>query len=260
MSERPARSAAECEAFLDRFLPPIAELPDEVRAALATGADPSDHASLELLGCCLWDIFSDNHDVVDAEGRVYHLGSFRGTGDFLADRMEIRYPDDPGFDYVDFYMGTCGVDGPAAVYRWIFEGLKEAGCDWIYAFPRIQLLKLGDPSRPDVALAGEDPASGSDDPPAGGTTHDPTGGTTHDPTGGTADPPAGGTGDRRGDAADDDPDARTRERSLREFAASLDRAHEEAVRKAREQPLPATVAAYRAVYGRLPEGWPHQDM
>jgi len=206
MSERPPCSQAECETLVDRFLPPIDEFPDEVRTALEGTPVPSDRRTIERLGCCLWDIFSHNHDVVTDDGRAYHLGSFRGTGDFLADRVEVRYPDVPGFDYVDFYMGTRGVDGPAVVYEWIFRGLTAAGCDWIYAFPRIQVLKLGDPS----PVAG--PASLAAEP------------------------------------------------SLRDFADSLDRAHEESVRKARERPLPATVAAYRAVYGRLPEGWPHRDM
>lgn len=219
MSDRTPCSQAECEALVDRFLRPLSELPDEVRAALDEGStapasDPAaagprhaaraaHHAALELLGCCLWDIFSHNHDVIGPDGRAYHLGSFRGTGDFLADRMAAVY-DDPGFDYIDFYMGTLGEDDHGPVYEWIFRGLKDAGCDWIYSFPRIQLLRLGEPA----------PADGSTD--------------------------------------DDD--------AAREFAASLDRAHEEAVRKARERPLPALVAAYRRVYGRLPEGWPHADM
>lgn len=213
MSERPSCPQAECEALLDRFLPALAELPEDVRAALevasvrpghpATGNDtaPSDHETIELLGCCLWDVFSHDHDVVDTDGRAYHLGSFRGTGDFLADRMEVRYPEDPGFDYVDFYMGTRGIDGPAVVYEWIFRGLADAGCDWIYSFPRIHLLRYGDPTDPE-----------SDEP------------------------------------------------SIREFAESLDRAHEESVRRAQGVPLPRVVAAYREVYGRLPEGWPHPDM
>lgn len=34
---------------------------------------------VKLLGLCLWDVFSDNHDVIAADGRVVHLGSFRGS-------------------------------------------------------------------------------------------------------------------------------------------------------------------------------------
>ena len=39
-----------------------------------------------------------------------------------------------------------------------------------------------------------------------------------------------------------------------------DEAHEDAMRRAREEPLPATVAAYRDIFGVLLEGWPHPDM
>ena len=42
-----------------------------------------------------------------------------------------------------------------------------------------------------------------------------------------------------------------------------DRFHElyrAAIRRARQEPLPKTVAAYRDVFGALLEGWPHPDM
>src|SRR3990170_1112375 len=32
----------------------------------------------ELIGYCLWDIFSDNHEVIDKKG-IYEIGSFRGA-------------------------------------------------------------------------------------------------------------------------------------------------------------------------------------
>ena len=38
---------------------------------------------MELVGLCLWDVFSDNHDVLDADDRVADVGSFRGAGAFL---------------------------------------------------------------------------------------------------------------------------------------------------------------------------------
>ena len=40
--------------------------------------------------------------------------------------------------------------------------------------------------------------------------------------------------------------------------ADLDEAHREAVEQASSQPPPATVRAYRAVYGHFPTGWPPQ--
>ena len=53
---------------------------------------------------------------------------------------------------------------------------------------------------------------------------------------------------------------RANESSDDDLEVSLDRMHDEAVARARNESLPATVAAYRNVYGRLPQGWPHRDM
>jgi hypothetical protein len=32
---------------------------------------------IELVGLCLWDVFSDNHDVIAADGGAIDIGSFR---------------------------------------------------------------------------------------------------------------------------------------------------------------------------------------
>ena len=37
----------------------------------------------DLLGRCLWDIFSDNHEVFTAEGTLVDLGSFRASAGFM---------------------------------------------------------------------------------------------------------------------------------------------------------------------------------
>ncbi len=39
----------------------------------------------ELLGLCLWDLFSDNHEVIAGDGRVVDLGFFRGSAGMIAD-------------------------------------------------------------------------------------------------------------------------------------------------------------------------------
>ena len=44
------------------------------------------------------------------------------------------------------------------------------------------------------------------------------------------------------------------------LAERFERYAEEDMRRARDEPLPAIVAAYRDVFGRLPEGWPHPEM
>jgi hypothetical protein len=37
----------------------------------------------ELVGMCLWDVFSDNQEVIASDGRVVDIGSFRGASTFL---------------------------------------------------------------------------------------------------------------------------------------------------------------------------------
>src|SRR5205814_5615740 len=79
----------------------------------------------ELVGQCLWDVFSDNHEVVAPDGRVLELGSFRASGGFLADTLN-RQTSTERYDYLDFYLGTIWVAQRAdlgPVYRLIFRRL-----------------------------------------------------------------------------------------------------------------------------------------
>jgi hypothetical protein len=41
----------------------------------------------ELVGLCLWDTFSDNHEVIAADGRLSDIGSFRGAGAFIDEHL-----------------------------------------------------------------------------------------------------------------------------------------------------------------------------
>jgi hypothetical protein len=56
---------------------------DEVRRECEPSPVNQEDEVTELVGLCLWDIFSDNHDVVAADRRVADIGSFRGAGAFL---------------------------------------------------------------------------------------------------------------------------------------------------------------------------------
>lgn len=101
----------------------------------------------ELVARCLWDVFSDNHEVIAANGAVVDIGSFRGAGQFLADLLnqEIGASE---YDYLDFYMGTVWVADRAdltPVYAMIFRRLQACGYDWEYAFPRLYAVELGAP-------------------------------------------------------------------------------------------------------------------
>jgi hypothetical protein len=173
----------------------------------------------ELVGQCLWDIFSDNHDVLGPDGRLVDIGSFRGAGGFLADCLN-RQIGLQEYDYMDFYMGTIWLSRRAdltPVYRMIFRRLKAQGYDWIYRFPRLALIDLR--SLRDALHPPEEPAW-----------------------------------DQAGYAQEED-DAE-HERTLDEMRESLETAYIEAITDARQQPPPPTVQAYQSIYGHFPVGWP----
>ena len=101
---------------------------------------------ITLLGLCLWDIFSDNHRVIDLEGRQFDLGSFRGSAGLIAELLNGQSNDD-GFnmDYLDYYMGTTWIQKRGNLqpfYEYIFGVLKSENCNWIYAFPRMGLVNF----------------------------------------------------------------------------------------------------------------------
>ena len=177
----------------------------------ATWQDPPiepDREVRELVGRCLWDVFSDNHDVIAPDGRLVDIGSFRGAGDFIAELLD-RERGERHYDYMDFYLGTIGVSRRAdltPVYAMIFRRLARHGFEWEYTFPRLYAFDLGDPEE------SSDVAEGLE---------------------------------------------RERERSdLREI---LEQGHRDALERAKDEPPPRTVQAYRQVYGCDPVGWPPSD-
>ena len=80
-----------------------------------------------LVGGCLWDVFSDGHEVFASDGRLLDLGSFRSSGGFLADILN-RWIGADEYDYLDFYMGTIWIaerTDLTPVYRMIFRRLHS---------------------------------------------------------------------------------------------------------------------------------------
>jgi hypothetical protein len=73
-----------------RPVPPEPKTLDEVGRDFREHPIETEHEIRELVGACLWDVFSDGHQVVASDGRVLDLGSLRGSGDFLAQRCEYR--------------------------------------------------------------------------------------------------------------------------------------------------------------------------
>ena len=177
----------------------------------------------ELVGQCLWDVFSDGHEVVASDGRQFDLGSFRASGGFLADVLN-RQTGTEQYDYLSFYMGTIWVARRAdltPVYRMIFRRLRARGLDWVYHFPRLYAVDM----RPlKEALERQD------QPEWAG----------YDPS----------------DALAQEEAELKRDKNLADLRESLAEGHREAAEQAADGPPPATVLAYEAVFGRFPRGWP----
>jgi hypothetical protein len=171
----------------------------------------------EIVGRCLWDVFSDNHDIVAADGRKVDIGSFRGASAFLDEY--VRGSKRHGDEY-RFYMGTIWISDRAdltPVYRMIFRRLNLLGANWEYDFPKLRLVDLS-PLR--QALEKQDE--------------------TYSPSVAFA----------------QDQEEHQRQADLEKVRKDLEEANNQARRKAAEKPPPPTVKAYQEIYGRDPKGWP----
>lgn len=96
---------------------------------------------VSIFGDCIWNIFSNNHTVFNENSESYDLGSWRGSGHFIADVINsLQLVHGKSFDYMDFYMGNFFAQERAdltPVYEFIFEKLKAKNLDWEYSFPRM---------------------------------------------------------------------------------------------------------------------------
>jgi hypothetical protein len=174
----------------------------------------------ELVGLCLWDTFSDNHEVVAADGRLADIGSFRGAGAFIDEHLTRDRDGLREGDYMRFYMGTIWIGQRAdlaPVYAMIFSRLKAVGADWIYHFPELGVVEL--PSRNDDRATSAPGYSVSQSAVA-------------------------------------ELDAQRRHAEIQQFRAELEDLNARARDEAMDREPPATVRAYRQVYGRDPRGWP----
>jgi hypothetical protein len=213
---------AEAPALLDRMFPsgPVGE--DVVSELRSDGwASPGDPLELaHRIGTAIWDVFSENHDVIAPDGRVANLGSWRGSADLIAEFLNARV-EGASFGYLDFYMGTLqtrNLQEWGALHRLMFRRLRSLGATWRYAFPRMFLVDL----RP-LAESNDRPDFESYDP-------------------------AARVGEQLADAA--------RERKRDELARDIERLNRESVERSRFQEPPSVVASYRAIFGEDPDGWP----
>lgn len=198
---------------------PEPTLEDVRREYVPLPIDVSDEVA-ELVGMCLWDIFSDNHDVIAVDGRVADIGSFRGASRFLDNRLSHDEDGRRREDYMRFYMGTLGISRRAdltPVYAMIFRRLKAMGADWEYHFPELGMIDVG---------------SMRDDAERTATQYSVS------------------------ESAIAELNAQQRRAEVEQLRAELRETNARARDKAMDQPPPATVRAYRQVYGHDPSGWP----
>jgi hypothetical protein len=117
---------------------------EEVAAAYEDPPIDTEREIGELVGMCLWDTFSNEHDVVGLDGRLVDIGSWRGTGGFIADELN-RQMGEAKYDYMDFYMGTIWVSQRAdltPVYEMIFRRLNDRLLNWRFRFPELGLVEF----------------------------------------------------------------------------------------------------------------------
>jgi hypothetical protein len=177
----------------------------------------------ELVGQCLWDLFSDGHQVTATDGRVLDLGSFRASGGFLAEILN-RQTGAEHYDYLDFYMGTIWVAQRAdltPVYQMIFRRFQGRRLDWIYHFPKLYAVDL----RPLKEALDEK----------------------HDPDWLNYSP---------SEALAKEEEAKEQDKNLAELRETLEEGYRESIEEALKGPPPTTVRAYKAIYGCFPRGWP----
>lgn len=82
---------------------------DDVRREYEPSPVNEEEEVTELVGLCLWDVFSDNHDVIAADGRLADIGSFRGAGAFLDEHLTRDRDGWREGDYLRFYLGTIWI-------------------------------------------------------------------------------------------------------------------------------------------------------
>ncbi len=194
---------------------------EEVRAEWKDAPVNAAEEVAELVGLCLWDVFSDNHEVIAADGRVADIGSFRGAAGFIAERVSGPSDDLWSMDYCQFYMGTIWIGQRAdltPVYRMIFRRLKAQGADWEYHFPELGLVDLS-PLREAVAERKPEAYSPSE-------------------------------------AFGKEQEERERREELERFREELAAGNSQARHEALDRPPPPTVLAYEEVFGHEPAGWP----
>lgn len=162
-------------------------------------------------------MFSDNHDVITGDGRIADIGSFRGAGAFLDEHLTRSRDGWREGDYLRFYLGTI----------WIAQ---RADLTPVYAMIFRRLNAAGADwvyHFPELHLVQFAPPE-----------------------------PELPTSYSVSEAAAAELNAQKHVAEVERFRADLADMNAQAREDAMDHPPPATVHAYRRVYGRDPRGWP----
>jgi len=179
-----------------------------------------------VLGLAIYDIFSTNHEVIASDGKIYDLGSFRGSGGFIAEFINEHFKEHSGnYDYMDFYMGTIWIHSRADLlpfYEYIFDKLKRKNCGWKYSFPRMYLFDFKN-LREDTKA--ENPEQYKPE-----------------------------------EAALKEIEEAENEKQEQKLRDELDESYHKAFEEAKHQPPPPVVQAHKNIFGFFPDGFPTEDL
>lgn len=158
MSENVARLQAARKKQEDTA--PLKSFEEFVKGLKIEPADEQ-YEIVSIFGDCIWNIFSNNHTIFNKNDESYDLGSWRGSGSFIADIInKLQLVSNKSFDYIDFYMGGIFRHQRAdltPVYEFIFKKLKVKNLDWEYSFPRMGLISFNKVEDEKVDLANYKP-------------------------------------------------------------------------------------------------------
>lgn len=174
-----------------------------------------------ILGLAVYDIFSNNHEVIGSDTKIYDLGSMRGSGGFIADFINMHHPLSYRLDYIDFYMGSIWIKDRSDLYPFyfhIFKTLKENKCNWNYSFPRMYLIDLKETEN-------EETDNHSEYRPENAI-------------------------EKQLEKDNDE---------ITKFKQDLDKIYEDEYEEAKYKPLTSLVKAYKDVYSVLPNGHPQKE-
>jgi len=208
-------------------LPTLADFVDDPDGTVA----PDEEIS-RLVGLCLWDVFSDGHDVLDEGGREISLGSFRASAGFLADRLNEQ-------------VKTGQVQGPAIdaatraaeVQKVMGAAMPEVNNDLLFQF--LKEHQTGPFDYMDFYLVDMRPLKERLDAQKAEESGEPDW--------------AGYCPEK--ELVNEEAD-REKDRELARMRESLDEGYRESVAAALNGPPPLTVQSYREIFGEWPTGWP----